>query len=207
MQQKTVHPIGLISGLFLIIAILLSFHTPWWQLRVGDLGSVDFSLLTTNMILFGQTFTIPLLMAINISGFLLLSISAIVMMLYSVNPTKDYAKSLLSWSYKQPIIILIGFVGGIVALTQILPILVEPFIPTDMALPIIGTSIIQVPSEILGGGSGVQIGIALTAGFQWTFYLTLAAMVMCIATRILYSRAGFMVQPLAAVVDTPSELT
>jgi hypothetical protein len=207
MQQQTVYRIGLVSGVFLIAAILLSFHTPWWQLRIGDLGSANFSLFTTTVNVFGQSFVIPVLMAINISGFLLLTLSAILMITYALKPTKDYAKQLLGLSYKLPIVILVLFIAGIVALTQLLPYMANRFGVIDLTLPIIGTTLIQVPSEMLGELGGVQIGIAVSGAFQWTFYLALAAVGLCVATRILNGRAEPTTQPIATVLSTPSELT
>lgn len=205
MQQKTVHQVGLVSGILLAVVILLSVYTPWWRLSIGDLGSANFSLLTTNVTVLGQAFLIPLLTAINVSGFLLLSISAALMIGYAVSPTKDYANQLLSWSYKLPVIILIMFTGGIVALTQLVPFLAKQFAQIDVTVPILGTSIIQVPSELLGGVSGVQIGIAISGAFQWTFYLALAAVGLCIATRILHGKASFRVTPVVDVTGTSTE--
>jgi hypothetical protein len=206
MQLKNDRWIGLIGGLLLIAVIPLSLYTPWWQLSIGDVGSANFSLLNSNFSLLGESFVIPLLTAINVSGFLLLSISAVVMIAYALNSTKDYASQLLGWSYKIPIVILITFVGGIVALTQLVPFMANQFAPIALTLPIVGTSVIQVPSELLGGVNGVQIGIAVSGGFQWTFYLALAAAVLCIATRILYNRAANPAEPVVKAPGTSSEL-
>ena len=204
MQLKNVNWIGLISGTLLIAVILLSLYNPWWQLRIGDFGYANFSLLNTNFSFLGVTFLIPLLTAINVSCLLLLSISAVLMIAYSVNPTKEYSKQLLFWSYKNPLAILITFIGGIVALSQLVPFIANQYAQIDFTLPIIGTSVIQVPSELLGELSGVQIGIAVSGAFQWTFFLAIVAAVLCIATRIFYDKTSFMAKPVANATGTSS---
>jgi len=204
MQVKNVNWIGLASGILLIAVILLSLYNPWWQLRIGDFVYANFSPLSTNFSFLGITFLIPLLTAINISCLLLLSISAAVMIAYSVNPTKPYSKQLLCWSYKKPLTILITFIAAIVALSQLASYLANQYAHIGLQLPIIGTSVIQVPSELLGELSGVQIGVAVSGGFQWTFYLAIAATGLCIATRILYSKASFTSEPAANITATSS---
>ena len=204
MQLKNVNWIGLVSGTLLIAVILLSLYNPWWQLRIGDFGYANFSPLNTAFSFLGITFLIPLLTAINISCLLLLSISAALMIAYSVNPTKKYSKQLLCWSYKKPLAILITFVVVIVVLSLLASFIANKYAQIDFTLPIMGTSVIQVPSELLGELSGVQIGVAVSGGFQWTFYLAIAATGLCIATRILYSKASFMTKPVATATTTSS---
>ena len=198
MQLKNVNWIGLASGILLIAVILLSIYNPWWQLRIGDFGYANFSLLNTNFSFLGITFLVPLLTAINISGLLLMSISAALMIAYSVNATKKYSKQLLCWSYKKPLAILITFIGVIVALSLLVPFIVNQYAQIDFTLPIMGTSVIQVPSELLGELSGVQISIAVSGAFQLTFYLAIAAAVFCIASRIFHDKAFFMANPVAS---------
>ena len=201
MQLKNVQWIGLGSGILLIAVIPLSLYTPWWQLRIGDFGYANFSLLHTNFNLLGITFLIPLLAAINISCLLLLSISAALMIAFSINPTREYSKQFFYWSYKKPLVILIIFIGGIVALSQLVSFVANQYAQIDLTLPIIGTSVIQVPSELLGELSGVQIDIAVSGAFQWTFYLAIATAVLCIATRFFYSKASFMAKPVTNTIE------
>ena len=195
MQLKNINWMGLLSGIFLIAVIPLSLYNPWWQLRIGDFGYANFSLLNTNFNFLGITFLIPLLSAINISCLLLLSISAALMIISSIDPTKEYSKQLLFWSYKNPLIILITFIGGIVALSMLVSYFANQYAQIDLTLPIIGTSIIQVPSELLGELSGVNIAITVSGAFQWTFYLAFASAVLCIVARIFYGTASFVSKP------------
>ena len=187
-QQKNVNWIGLSSGILLIAVILLSLNYPWWQLRVGDFGYANISPLHTDFSLLGMTFLIPILKAVNISCLLLLSISAALMIVYSVSPTKTYSKQLLCWSYKKPVVLLITFISGIVALSLLTSFLAQQYAHIDFTLPIMGTTVIQVPSELLGGLQGVQIGLTVSGAFQWTFYLALAATLLCITARYFHSK-------------------
>jgi hypothetical protein len=193
--RKNVNWIGLVSGILLIAVILLSLYNPWWQLRIGDFVYANFSPLDTNFRFLGITFLIPLLTALNISCLLLLSISAALMITYSVNPTKEYSKQLLCWSYKKPLAILTTFIVSIVGLSQIVSFIANQYAHIDFKLPIIGTSVIQVPSELLGGLNGVQIGLTVSGAFQWTFYLAIAAAALCIVTRIRYDKSVLMAKP------------
>jgi len=115
-QLKNLNWIGFASGILLMAVTILSFFNPWWQLRIGDFVSANFSPLGTNFNFLGITFVIPLLTAINISCSLLMSISAVLMIAYSVRPRDEYSKQLLWWSYKKPLTIMISFVVAIVDL-------------------------------------------------------------------------------------------
>ena len=188
MQLKNINWIGLVNGILLIAVILLSLYNPWWQLRIGDFGYANFSPLNTAFSFLGITFLIPLLTAINISCLLLLSISAALMITYSVNPTKQYSKQLLCWSYKKPLAILITFIVAIVALSLLTSFIANKYAQIDFTLPIMGTSVIQVPSEMLCELSGFQISIAVSGAFQWTFFLAIAASILCIVARIFHDK-------------------
>ena len=195
MQLKNVNWIGLTSGILLIVVIVLSVYNPWWQLRIGDYGYGNFSPLNSEFSFLGITFLIPLLSTFNISCLFLLSISAVLMITYSVNPTKEYSKQLLCWSYKKPLGIMITFIVGIVSISQLVSFYANQFAQIELTLPIIGTTVIQVPSELLGELSGIQIGLTVSGAFQWTFYLAIAAIALCIVTRIRYHKAVIMAKP------------
>jgi hypothetical protein len=215
MQVKHMHWMGLISSILLLAVLPLSLQTPWWQLSIGDVGSVNVSGVNTTVRIFDLTVMIPIVTALNVSCCLLLAISAVVMMIYAVQPTRAYSKRLLCWAYPKPVVILIVFVGGLIALTQLLPGIINQYAPVDVTLPLMGTAVIDVPSELLDAGSGVQIGIAVSGTFHWTFYLAIAAAVLCIATRITYGHPSSPAMPLTnagapsspgVVVDASSQV-
>jgi hypothetical protein len=188
MDRKNISWIGLISGVLLVAVIVLSLFNPWWQLRIGDFVYANFSPMSVGFNFIGITFLVPLLTAINISSLLLLSISAALMIVYSINPGKEYSKQLLCWSYKKPLFTLIAFIAGIVALSLGVSYIAGQYANLDFTLPIMGSTIVQVPSEMLGQLSGVQIGMTVSTSFHWTFYLAIAATALCIVTRYYHGK-------------------
>ncbi len=188
MDRKNISWIGLASGALLVVVTVLSLFNPWWQLRIGDFVYANFSPMSTGFNFLGISFLVPLLTAINISSLLLMSISAGLMIVYSINPGKEYSKHLLCWSYKKPLITLIAFVAGIVALSLGVSYIAGQYAHLNFTLPIVGSTIIQVPSEMLGQLSGVQIGMTVSAGFHWTFYLAIVATAVCIVTRYYHGK-------------------
>ncbi len=111
-------------------------------------------------------------------------------MAYAVNPTKSYSTQLLYWSYQKPLAILIMFIFGIVSLSLFTPFIAKQYGQIDVTVPIMGTSVIQVPSELLGDFQGAQISIMVSGAFQWSFYLAISAAALCQATKVLHDRSS-----------------
>ena len=204
MDRKNVSWIGLISGVLLVAVIALSLFNPWWQIRIGDFVYANLSPMSAGFNFLGMSFLVPMLTAINISSLLLLSISAVLMIVYSINPGKEYSKQLLCWSYKKPLFTLIAFLAGIAALSLGASYVAGQYANLDFTLPIMGSTIVQVPSEMLGQLSGVQIGMTISTGFQWTFYLAIAATALCIVTRYYH---GKPLMSTAQLANTRSQAT
>jgi hypothetical protein len=78
--------------------IIVSLYHPWWQLTIGDAVKINVSPMYTNFGLLGTHFAIPLLYALNIGSILTFLCSGIIMLIYSLAPTKSYAKELLDFS-------------------------------------------------------------------------------------------------------------
>ena len=103
---------GLAAGIITLIVLVISFYVPWWQLTIGEnLIKVNASPVNTNFGLFGTQFTVPLIWALNLISILTFTASGLVMLIYSLNPTKSYSKHLLGFSYKKPLYVLIIFCG------------------------------------------------------------------------------------------------
>lgn len=202
---KNINWFGLASGILLVVVIYLSFYNPWWLFKVGDFVYANVTPFNTNFNIFGTLFLIPLLTAINISSLVLLSVSAIVMIVYSVIPTKSYSKQLLCFAYKKPLYSIISFVVVLVVISFIVPMLISSFVPIDnlnISIPLMGTSAIQVPTQMLGL-EGVQIAIVVSGAFQWTFWLAVAAAALCIVARV-YHRSVFKGTETTAVIKKVS---
>jgi hypothetical protein len=171
---------GLASGTVTILLIAISVFVPWWQLKVGDsVVAANVSPIYTNFNLVGNSFTVPLLFAINLSCILLSLAGGVVMLIYSVKPTKPYAKRLLGFSYRTPLLFIVVFLIGLVALTFIIQILFS------FSVPLIGTAQITLPSS---STQGVNVSVLLSAGFLWPFYLAVASAILCVAARLYHKR-------------------
>ncbi len=171
---------GLTGGITTLLVIAISMFVPWWQLRVGDsIIAANVSPLYTNFDMIGNSFTLPAIMAVNISCILLSLIGAVLILLYTVKPTKPYAKTLLNFSFATPLFFLIIFLVGLFALTFIVQILF------GFSIPFLGSANIQLPSNTT---QGFNVSVQVTAEFLWPFYLAIASSVLCIGARLYHKR-------------------
>lgn len=189
--QAKINWFGLAGGIATLLLVPISVFVPWWQLTVGDsLIAANVSPIYTNFSLIGNSFAVPLLFAINLSCILLSLAGGIVMLVYSLKPTKSYAKTLLGFSYKTPLLFVVVFVIGLFALTFIIQSLFS------FNIPLLGTTEIMLPSSTT---QGVNVSVLLSAGFVWPFYLAIVSAILCIGARLYHRR----ILP-AVAVATPS---
>ena len=112
MMGRSINWFGLSAGIITLIVLVISFYVPWWQLTIGEnLIKVNASPVNTNFGLFWH----PIYDAVNL-GFEPYEHTNVhrlrlVMLIYSLNPTKSYSKHLLGFSYKKPLYVLISFVA------------------------------------------------------------------------------------------------
>jgi hypothetical protein len=171
---------GVAGGILTLIVIIVSLYHPWWQLTIGgDAVKINVSPMNTNFGLLGAHFTIPLIYALNIGSILTFLCSGIIMLIYSINTTKPYAKDLLDFSWKKPLYSVITS-----TLCLLLIVLVAQAI-FDMNIPIIGTATVILPAQFT---EGVNISVLATAAFQWPLYLALTAAILCITARIYHKK-------------------
>lgn len=158
---------------------VISLFIPWWQLTVGDnFMKVDASPVNTNFGLFGDQFTLPLISAFNLVSILAFSASGLVMLFYSLVPTKPYSKQLLGFSYKKPLLSLIIFVSGLLILTSIAGLF-------NINVPIVGSTNLTLPASLMMGAS---INASVSGSFQLPFWLAIIASAFCIAARLYHRR-------------------
>ena len=182
----------------MILLVAVSVFVPWWQLRVGDsVVAANVSPIYTNFDLIGNSFTVPLVFAINLSCILLSVAGGVVMLLYSVMPTKPYAKRLLGFSYRTPLLFIIVFVIGLFVLTFLIQALF------GFSVPIVGSTVIQLPQYMMP--EGMNVSVQLSADFLWPFYLAIVSAVLCIVARVYHSRLTPFSSP--AVSSAPSTST
>jgi hypothetical protein len=182
--KKPISVIGLVAAITIFVLIAVSYFIPWWQLIIGTpaLAAVNISPLNLNFSVFGNILTIPLIWAINTSCLLILLAGGIIMAIYSVAPTKPYAKKLLGYGYKQPLIAVILFVLEVLGLV----FSVRAF--TGLDVPLLGPSTIGLPTGLATGEVSVSVNVA--AAFGWSFFLALAVVVLCVAARLYHGKTS-----------------
>ncbi len=197
MQLSKINWFGVAGGALTLIVIVVSLYYPWWQLTIGDgLMKVNASPMNTNFGLLSTQFTIPLIYALNLGSILTFLCSGIIMLIYSVIPTKPYAKDLLGFAWKKPIYAVMFSVIGLAITLVILQTTV------GLNVPLTGTGQIILPSAFT---MGVNISITVNSAFQWPVILAIAAAALCICARI-YHRRFSMAAKQEAIVMQPSQL-
>jgi hypothetical protein len=177
-EKRVINWYGFSAGILTIIVLVTSLFVPWWQLTVGDnLVKVNASPVNTNFGLFGTNFGLPLLYALNAVSVLTFSISGLIMLFYSINPTKPYAAQLLGFSYKKPLFTLLTFFSSLLIITSITSIV-------GINVPIIGQTIMNLPASL---AMGANIKASVTGSFQLPFWLAITTVILCILARLQHS--------------------
>ena len=173
---------GFAGGVTTIVMLAASMVYPWWQLTVGDnLMTINVSPVNANFGFLGTSLTIPLIWALTMIGLLTLLLSGVAMIIYSLMPTKSFAKPLLDFGYKKPLFTFLFFVIGLVLFTMILQAVL------DFNLPLTGSTTNTLPIPF---ASGVTISVLLSAGFHWSFWLAAVAAGLCIAARLYHKKVA-----------------
>lgn len=177
--MRKINWFGLTAGILTLIVLAVSLYSPWWQLTVGDnLMKVNASPVNTNFGLMGAQFTIPLIWALNISSILSFTASGIIMLFYSLAPTKSYSKHLLGFSYKKPLYSLITFVAGLLVITSIAGLF-------GLNIPLIGSATLMLPSQFT---MGIGINALVSGKFLLPFWIGIGAAILCLAARLYHMR-------------------
>ncbi|MEM1539141.1 MAG: hypothetical protein QXK33_01845 [Candidatus Bathyarchaeia archaeon] len=177
--MRAVNWFGIVGGVAAIVLIVVSFHTPWWQLVIGeDFIKVNVSPFNFNFNFLGVAFAIPLILALNLSSLLMLLIGGMSLIVYSLNPSKGYSKKLLCFAYKKPIYSVVFFLVGIIAVSLILNFMFS------INLPIHGTAMarLSTPSQ------GAAINVPVTTSLQWPFWFAVATAVLCVVARLYHKK-------------------
>ncbi len=171
---------GLAGGIVTIVVIIVSLSYPWWLLTAGGhIVRANVSPLNTNFAFLGTAFTVPLILALNIASLLTLIASGVVMLIYSMVPTKTYSMHLLGFAYKKPLFAVLFFVIVLFVITLIVQALI------GFNIPLIGSTTVTLPENVT---YGVTISVLVSSGFQWPFWLAVVAAVLCIAARVYHKK-------------------
>ncbi len=184
MMLSRVNWFGVAGGTLTLLVIVVSMYNPWWQLTIGEnLMKVNASPMNTNFGLLGTQFTIPLIYALNIGSILTFLFSGIIMLIYSVMPTKPYAKDLLGFAWKKPLYAIIFSVVGLAVIILITQVVL------GINIPLVGTGTVILPSQFT---MGVNISVLVSSAFQWPLYLAAVAAGLCITARIYHRKVSHL---------------
>jgi hypothetical protein len=179
--QARINWFGFAGGVTVVLLIAVSIFVPWWQLIVGDsLVEANVSPIYTNFDLLDNAFTIPLLLALNVSCIILMAAGGVAILIYSIKPGASYSNRLLGFGYRKPLYSLILFVVGLVAIVLIVKSVL------GLEVPLIGSGNTMLPPEMT---QGATVSVLMTAGFQWPFLLAIVATALCIAARFYHKSA------------------
>jgi hypothetical protein len=183
-MANKINLVALAAGIATLVLIVVSVFVPWWQFTVGKpaLAQVNFSPANFNFALFGNSITMPLILAINVIFILTLVSGAITMIIYSIKPNKSYSKQLLGFGYKKPLYAVIAFVVEIVLLVTLANTL------SGFNVPLSGAATMQLPQNIVPGNAGVNVGVDVLAAFGWPFYFAIVVAGLCVAARIYHRK-------------------
>ena len=172
---RSINWFALTAGIIVLIVLVISLYLPWWQLTIGtSLIKVNASPVNTNFNVLGTQFTIPLIWALNLVSILTFTASGLVMLIYSLIPTKPYAKDLLSFSYKKPLYAVVGFAVGLI----IIVVGVGHF---GLSVPLMGSATLTLPANWT---MGATVSALVSGNFLLPFWLAIAAAALCIVARL-----------------------
>jgi len=196
-MERRINWFGLAAGIITLVVVVVSLFLPWWQLTIGDkLIQVNASPMNTNFGLLSLQFTIPLIWAWNLASILTFVAAGLVMLLYSVIPTKSYSKELLGFSYKKPIYALISFVVGLLVLVAIASF-------AGVSIPVMGSSNVALPTQFMP--MGASISVLVSGSFQLPFWLAIVAAALCIAARLYHRRVAKVPKTGPETAASPTE--
>jgi hypothetical protein len=199
MQLNKINWFGIAGGVLTLVVIVVSLYYPWWQLTIGEnMMKVNASPMNTNFGLLGTQFTIPIIWALNIGSILTFLISGIIMLIYSVIPTRSYSKELLDFAYKKPLYSVVFSVVGLLIITLIAQAAL------GISIPLMGTATIILPSAFT---MGVNISVLVSAAFQWPLWLAITAAALCISARIYHRKLSAIPKQAPAPTEAPATPT
>jgi len=190
---------GIAGGTMVLLVVAISLFTPWWQLIAGEnLVRANVSPIYTNFDFMGLAFTIPLLLALNISTMILMIAGGIAVLIYSLRPSASYSEQLLSFGYKKPLYSLVLFTIGLFAMTLIVGYVL------GISIPLIGSTRVVLPTEFT---QGTTVSVPIAAGFGLPYLLTIASSTLCIAARLFHRKIALIqktsTDKTAPIVTTP----
>jgi hypothetical protein len=191
LHLKNVNWFALVGGALVIVLAVSSMYVPWWQITVGQtLVTIGLSPVNLSTNIVGYNVILPIIAAIGWMFMAMLVSAGIVLIIYSIMPSKPYSKRLLGFAYKKPLGTLIAFIVLLLLITNagtILGMIARPsnFSAADLNIPWFGAKTLRVPSSI---AQDTIRGIAVSAQLEWTFWLAVAAAALCVGARLYHKK-------------------
>ena len=180
-MERTMNWVGIAGGVSTLILITISMFVPWWFFSVGNpaFAEAKFSPVNLAFSILGSPLTIPLIWALNIATLLSLAAGGIIMLIYSVWPTKSYSKRLLGFSYNKPLVAVVLFAVELFALS------IMANAAVGINVPIVGSAVVQIPESLT---QGMGVSVLVSANLVWPFYFAIVVAALCIAARIYHRK-------------------
>jgi hypothetical protein len=180
-MEHKINLLGIVGGIAALILAAVSLFVPWWQLSIADgFAKLNVSPLSINASLPGYSgVTVPLIWAITTACAFSLIASGIIMLIYATSPLKPYAKRLIGFAYKTPLVLVVLFT----VVLLIVIFVAQKAVGTN--IPLMGSAILQVPQSIT---SNVIISVAVTATLLWTYWFAVVTAGLCVAARIYHRK-------------------
>jgi len=195
MKLEEINWFALVGAVLLLALVPISIYFSWWRLVIGEnLFAVNTSPVNTNFSVMGAQLTSPMVWAINVIGMLTLTVSGIILLIYSIFPAKSFSIDLLSFGYRKPLYMVITYVVGLVVST----VLVQTF--SGISVPVSGTFNVVLPSSLT---MGATISVAVFSVFEWPFWLAIVAAGICIVARFYHRRVSFEAVNKTKIYDPP----
>ncbi|MGQ9552006.1 MAG: hypothetical protein ACUVUE_06215 [Candidatus Bathycorpusculaceae bacterium] len=170
---------GIASGVAAAVLLLLSiaYAAPWWQLSIAEgLGKVDVSPLDINAQFLGLDVEIPILWYLTLSGKLIMLTAIVALFACSICPENKYAKNLLSYGYKRPLIMVTVLVVILIILTALVGLILP------IKVPFLGTETTTLTFE------GAKVSVPIYASFTWVFWLAIITAALAVLARVYHRR-------------------
>ncbi len=122
-----------------------------------------------------------------------MAVGGTVLVIYSFLPQKGYSKQLLGYSYQKPAWAVAMFAIVLFALTIITQALV------GVKIPIMGSENVQIPQSYT---QGAVVTVAVSAGFEWPFWVAIAIAAICVLARVYHGRISKNTDPIQNLPPT-----
>jgi len=201
---------ALATGALMLVTVASSLSSPWWKAEIGSgLMTVNADPFCTSFKVLGVSYVIPIISAINVGLAALFVASGMALIIYTIKQEKGYSKHLLSFGWKRPLYVVVGFVAMLALSLYVAPLVVNAIARSVVAptpiVPLTGLSMIRLPNNVLN--IPAQVSITVTTTFTHSFFLGVVAAALSIAARAYHRRTLSANKLTKAETLGPTELT